>query len=325
MHTGPETPSVSQPELLRTPELPWPAPTSTTISCFSCITRSHLRRLILAPVSCKPPTGLAMAPAAVSWSETSESSVSHPNSAPKMNNVSTDFPLIPSTASSSRPREQLESHARSEFAFDPIEDALSAFGRGEFLVVMDDEGRENEGDLIIAASAISTQKMAWMIKHSSGYICISLPGDRLEQLQIPMMVPENEDPHKTAYTVTVDYRHGTTTGISAHDRALTARALASPSSTAASFSRPGHMVPLRARPGGVLTRRGHTESALDLCKIAGLPAAGILCELVEDNDEGSMMRRDACRRFADRWGIKMISVEMLARWREQQEKADASS
>lgn len=138
-----------------------------------------------------------------------------------------------------------------------------------------------------------------------------------------MMVPENEDPHKTAYTVTVDYRHGTTTGISAHDRALTARALASPTTTSSSFSRPGHMVPLRARPGGVLTRRGHTESALDLCAIAGLPPAGILCELVEDNEDGSMMRRDACRRFADRWGIKMVSVEMLARWREEHDQTGA--
>ncbi|KAI0351845.1 3,4-dihydroxy-2-butanone 4-phosphate synthase [Trametes cingulata] len=239
-----------------------------------------------------------------------------------MSGPPTDFPLVPSSASSSRPQEVLDAPARTDFAFDPIEDAIAAFARGEFLVVMDDEGRENEGDLIIAASAISTQKMAWMIKHSSGYICIALPGERLEELQIPMMVPENEDRHRTAYTVTVDYKHGTTTGISAHDRALTARALASPSTTPSSFSRPGHMVPLRAREGGVLARRGHTESALDLCRIAGLPLAGVLCELVEDDEEGSMMRRDACRRFADRWGLKMISVEMLARWREEHEGKD---
>ena len=137
-----------------------------------------------------------------------------------------------------------------------------------------------------------------------------------------MMVPENEDRHRTAYTVTVDYKHGTTTGISAHDRALTVRALASPpplSTPAHAFSRPGHMVPLRAREGGVLTRRGHTESALDFCEIAGLPRAGVLCELVEDDEEGSMMRRDGCRRFADRWGLKMISVEMLVRYREERE------
>ena len=140
-----------------------------------------------------------------------------------------------------------------------------------------------------------------------------------------MMVPTNEDRHRTAYTVTVDYKHGTTTGISAHDRALTARALASPAvASPAVFSRPGHMVPLRAREGGVRTRRGHTESAVDLCALAGLPRAGVLCELVEDDEEGSMMRRDACRRFADRWGIKMISVEQLARYREEHEGEGSS-
>ena len=136
-----------------------------------------------------------------------------------------------------------------------------------------------------------------------------------------MMVPTLQDRHRTAYTVTVDYAPGTTTGIPAHDRALTVRALAAPSPavTARSFTRPGHMVPLRAREGGVLARRGHTESALDLCALAGLPRAGVLCELVEDDEEGSMMRRDGCRRFADRWGLKMISVEMLVRYREERE------
>ncbi|OCH91362.1 3,4-dihydroxy-2-butanone 4-phosphate synthase, partial [Obba rivulosa] len=200
---------------------------------------------------------------------------------------------------------------------DPLEDAIEAFGRGEFLVVMDDESRENEGDLIIAASECSAEKMAFMVRHTSGFICVSLPGDRLDALDIPMMVAENQDPHRTAYSVTVDYRHGTTTGISAHDRSLTVRALASPAAHAAHFSRPGHVVPLRARTGGVLARRGHTEAALDLCALAGLPAAGVLCELVEDAD-GGMLRRDACRTFADAWGLKMISVEMLAEWRRRE-------
>ena len=134
-----------------------------------------------------------------------------------------------------------------------------------------------------------------------------------------MMVPENEDRHRTAYTVTVDYKHGTTTGISAHDRALTVRALASPSTTAQAFSRPGHMVPLRARPGGVLTRPGHTESGVDLCALTGLPRAGVLCELVNEDEEGTMMRRDDLRAFADRWGLRMISVEMIAQWRLERE------
>ncbi|KAI0060230.1 3,4-dihydroxy-2-butanone 4-phosphate synthase [Artomyces pyxidatus] len=208
---------------------------------------------------------------------------------------------------------------RTAFAFDAMEDAIAAFRRGEFLVVMDDEGRENEGDLIVAADQCSTEQMAWMIKHTSGYICISLPGDRLEQLDIPMMVPQNEERHRTAYTVTVDYKHGTTTGISAHDRALTARALASAHTAAGDFTRPGHLVPLRARAGGTLVRRGHTESALDMCALAGLPRAGLLCELVADDEQGSMLRRDGCREFADRWGVKMISVEMIAEWRRRTE------
>ncbi|KAI0918042.1 hypothetical protein AcW1_007021 [Taiwanofungus camphoratus] len=233
--------------------------------------------------------------------------------------VADEDPLLKTPLNTSRPLEVRDAPARTSFAFDTMEDALSAFEKGEFLLVMDDERRENEGDLIIAASEVSTEKMAWLIKHTSGYICIALPGERLDELEIPMMVAENQDPHRTAYTVTVDYRHGTTTGISAHDRALTARALALSSASPSSFSRPGHMVPLRARPGGVLTRRGHTESALDLCALTGLPRAGVLCELVEDDEVGSMMRRDGCRRFADRWGLKMISVEMLAQWRRQLE------
>jgi len=216
-----------------------------------------------------------------------------------------------------RPAEVLNPPKRTSFAFDSIGEALASFAAGEFLVVMDDEDRENEGDLIISASQCTTEKMAWMIKHTSGYICVALPADRLEALDIPMMVPDNQERHRTAYTVTVDYKHGTTTGISAHDRSLTVRALASPSSLPSDFTRPGHMVPLRARDGGVLTRKGHTESAVDLCLLTGQVPAGVLCELVNDDAEGTMARRDDCRAFADRWGLKMISVEMLAEFRRQ--------
>lgn len=191
----------------------------------------------------------------------------------------------------------------------------------------------------------------------SGYICIALPGDRLAELDVPMMVPDNQERHRTAYTVTVDYKHGkdrpciiclssdplhvlapivlgcmdhlhlrrlntpplgTSTGISAYDRSTTVRALASPSSTPDDFTRPGHMVPLRARDGGVLTRKGHTESAVDLCLLTDQPQAGVLCELVNDDAQGSMARRDDCRAFADRWGLKMISVEMLVEYRRRQ-------
>ncbi|GHJ89736.1 hypothetical protein NliqN6_6138 [Naganishia liquefaciens] len=206
------------------------------------------------------------------------------------------------------------------FEFDQIEDALAAFKAGEFVVVMDDEGRENEGDLVIAASECTTKKMAWFIKHTSGYICISLPEERLKQLEIPMMVPDNQERHKTAYTVTVDAKQGTTTGISAHDRALTARLLADQAAKPSDFSRPGHMVPLRYTEGGVLARPGHTEAATDLCKLTGLPPAGLLCELVKpDDEEGSMARRDDCKAFAQTWGLKMISIEQLKEYSRKQQ------
>jgi len=207
----------------------------------------------------------------------------------------------------------------TEFSFDTVEDALNAFARGEAIVVMDDERRENEGDLIISASHCSVEAMAWMIKHTSGYICISLPEERLNELEIPMMVPENQERHKTAYTITVDYKHGTTTGISAHDRSLTVRKLVDPTSTASDFSRPGHMVPLRAQNGGVLERRGHTETGVDLCALTNQPLGGVLCELVNDDALGTMARRDDCRSFANRWGLKMISVDMLAQYRKAME------
>lgn len=246
------------------------------------------------------------------------------NGTPNGTSVSTPAPgtlvnsqptsLSPAAAQAWRPK-QTETFKRTAFSFDSMPDALEAFANGEFLVVMDDENRENEGDLIISASQCTAEKMAWMIKHTSGFICIALPGSRLEELQIPMMVPDNQDLYRTAYTVTVDYKHGTTTGISASDRSLTARALASPHSSATDFNRPGHLVPLRAREDGVLTRKGHTEASVDLCLMTSQPIAGVLCELVNDDAIGSMARRDDCRAFADRWGLKMISVDMLAEWK----------
>ncbi|KAK4058096.1 3,4-dihydroxy 2-butanone 4-phosphate synthase [Microbotryomycetes sp. JL221] len=193
---------------------------------------------------------------------------------------------------------------------DPVDKAIEAIKQGQFVVVVDDMDRENEGDLIIAASKISTEQMAWLIKHSSGYICITMTPDRLAELEIPMMVADNQDPHRTAYTVTCDYKHGTTTGISAHDRALTARRLADPESKPEDFSRPGHMVPLRANKDGVLARRGHTEASV------GLAPSGIICELVKPDDPtGSMARRDDCFKFAKEWGLPMISIEQLEQHR----------
>ncbi|BGP21757.1 3,4-dihydroxy-2-butanone 4-phosphate synthase [Rhodotorula toruloides] len=201
---------------------------------------------------------------------------------------------------------------------DSVEDALEAFRKGDFLVVVDDMDRENEGDLIIAADRITQQQMAWLIRHSSGYVCICLPERRLAELDIPMMVEDNKEKHRTAYTITCDYKHGTTTGISAHDRALTARKLADPSSKAEDFTRPGHLVPLRAVDGGVLVRRGHTEASVDLCRLAGLPEAGVICELVKPDDpNGDMARRDDCFTFARQWGLKMISIEQLEQYRRE--------
>lgn len=205
------------------------------------------------------------------------------------------------------------------FSFDSIHEALEAFARGEFLVVMDDEGRENEGDLICAASLCTTERMAFMVKYTSGYVCAPTTPERLAALQIPMMVENNTEKHRTQYTVTVDFKEGVSTGISAHDRALTARKLADPQSTPEMFNRPGHLVPLRANSRGVLGRRGHTEAATDLCALTGLPQVGLLCEIVNDDVQGTMARRDDCRRFADRHGLKMISVEMLVQYRRKLE------
>jgi len=192
------------------------------------------------------------------------------------------------------------------------------------LVVMDDESRENEGDLIISAANITTEQMAWFIKVTSGFVCICLPAERLDELQLPLMVTHNTETFKTAYTITVDYAFGTTTGISAHDRALTARRIAQ-GAPANEFNRPGHLVPLRAREGGTLIRKGHTEAAVDLCKLTGLPPAGLVCELVNDDLQGTMARRNDCRAFANKHGLKMITVEMIAEYKQKVESERVAS
>ncbi|KAK9694163.1 hypothetical protein K7432_013534 [Basidiobolus ranarum] len=198
--------------------------------------------------------------------------------------------------------------------FDDIHSALKDFAAGKFLLVVDNEDRENEGDLIMAAEKVTTQDMAFMIRYTSGYVCVPLTNERADQLQLPLMVENSSDPHKTAYTISVDYSHNTTTGISAHDRALTARSLADISITEPSeFNRPGHILPLRARDGGVLTRVGHTEAAVDLCKLSGLSPVSVICELV--NDDGSMARRDDCKAFAVKHGLKMITIADLIKYR----------
>ena len=204
--------------------------------------------------------------------------------------------------------------------FDDVADVVRAYRAGEFVIVLDDEDRENEGDLLIAASKVTTEQMAFLVRHTSGFVCIALTPERLNELELPLMVPQNQEKYKTAYTVTVDYRHHTTTGISAHDRALTSRMLADPALGAQrdDFTRPGHMNPLRYTPGGIQVRRGHTETAVDLCIAAGLPPAGLLCELVDPHDpHGGIASRDACIAIAREHDIRVTTIEALRAWQQE--------
>ncbi|NKX56033.1 3,4-dihydroxy-2-butanone-4-phosphate synthase [Arthrobacter mobilis] len=193
---------------------------------------------------------------------------------------------------------------------DAIELAISAIAAGRPVVVVDDEDRENEGDIIFAADAATPSLMGWTIRHTSGVVCIPMPGSRADELGLPPMVEVNQDAKGTAYTVSCDATAGVTTGISAADRALTAALLASPDCTAADLTRPGHMFPLRAVDGGVLERRGHTEAAVDLCRLGGRAPVGVIAELV--HDDGDMMRLPALRAFADEFGLPLVSIENLA-------------
>ncbi len=209
--------------------------------------------------------------------------------------------------------------AHEPIRFDTIERALDDIASGKAVVVVDDEDRENEGDIIFAAEKATTELVAFTVRYSSGYLCVPLTAADCDRLSLPPMYPENQDPHRTAYTVTVDARAGVTTGISAHDRALTIRRLADPAATAGEFSRPGHVVPLRAREGGVLVRAGHTEAAIDLTRLAGLHPAGVVCEIVSEADPTTMARTPELRAFADEHGLALISIADLAAWRRTHE------
>jgi len=207
---------------------------------------------------------------------------------------------------------------RAGGAFPDIERALADIAAGRAVVVVDDVDRENEGDLIFAAEKATPELVAFMVRYTSGYICTALPEADADRLELPPMYPTNQDRRGTAYAVTVDAREGVSTGISAADRARTIRLLADPATTPADLSRPGHVVPLRARPGGVLRRPGHTEAAVDLARLAGLRPAGVLCELV--NDDGTMMRLPDLRRFAERHGLALITIADLVAYRRRTEK-----
>jgi 3,4-dihydroxy 2-butanone 4-phosphate synthase/GTP cyclohydrolase II len=198
-----------------------------------------------------------------------------------------------------------------------VVDAIRAFERGEIVVVTDDDDRENEGDLIVAAVHCTPEKMAFIVRYTSGIVCTPMPKEEARRLNLNAMVAENDSAHTTAFTVSVDFKHGTTTGISAEDRTLTVRNLANPNASASDFVRPGHIFPLVAREGGVLMRSGHTEAAVDLCKLANLPPIGVICELV--NDDGTVMRGPQVAAFAAEHGLKQVSVADLIAYRQRKE------
>jgi len=213
--------------------------------------------------------------------------------------------------------EVLRAAGTGRAGLDPIEDAISAMAAGRPVVVVDNEDRENEGDIIFAAEHATPALMGWTVRYSSGVICVPLDADRADALALPPMVAINEDAKGTAYTVSCDAAVGVSTGISATDRALTARILADPQSRPHSLTRPGHVFPLRAVKGGVRERPGHTEAAVDLCRLAGLEPVGVIAEVVYDN--GEMMRLDGLRGFAIEHGCPLISIADLVAYLEAEQ------
>lgn len=194
-----------------------------------------------------------------------------------------------------------------------VAEAVAAISRGDFVIVVDDVDRENEGDLIMAAEKVSERAIAFMVRYTSGLICLPVIGARLDELGLPLMVAEGTDSHHTAFTVSVDAKEGTTTGISAADRAATIRAVIDPATIAGDLARPGHIFPLRYTDGGVLQRPGHTEAAVDLARLAGCYPAGVLCEIV--NDDGTMARGADLDRFAAEHGLPLITIDDLIAFR----------
>ncbi len=194
-----------------------------------------------------------------------------------------------------------------------VDAALDDLRRGKPVLVSDSRDRENEADFILSAQTTTTEWVAWAIRHSSGYLCAPMPAERADTLALPLMVPASQDPRRTAYTVSVDAASGVTTGISAGDRHRTLKALANPDATAEDVIRPGHVLPLRAVPGGVLHRPGHTEACVDLCRLAGLEPVGALAELV--NDDGSMMRLADASSLADQEGLTLLTIADIIRYR----------
>jgi 3,4-dihydroxy 2-butanone 4-phosphate synthase/GTP cyclohydrolase II len=200
-----------------------------------------------------------------------------------------------------------------------VDEILADLRAGRMVIIMDDEDRENEGDLIMAADRATPEAVAFMIRYTSGIICVPMEEEGLVRLDLPQMVMANSESHRTAFTVSVDLKAGTTTGVSSADRAATIRALADSNAAAADFARPGHIFPLRSRKGGVLVRAGHTEASVDLCRLAGLKPAGVLCEIM--NDDGTMARRPELEAFAKRHNLKIGTIADLIRHRLRNERS----
>ena len=206
----------------------------------------------------------------------------------------------------------------SDAGFAPIEEVVAAIGRGEIVVMVDDEDRENEGDLIMAAQFATPEKLAFIVRYTSGVVCAPMTSERCDELRLPLMVEQNTESHRTAFTDTVDLLEGITTGISAADRAATLRALADEKFGYSAFARPGHIFPLRAREGGVLKRAGHTEAAVDLARLAGCAPVGVICEI--QNDDGTMSRLPQLREFCREHGLLLSSIAELIKYRRHHER-----
>ena len=202
-------------------------------------------------------------------------------------------------------------------SFCSVEEAIKEIKAGRFIIVLDDENRENEGDLIIAAEKATPEAINFMVCHARGLVCIPMTAERLDELELTLMTLQNTESMQTAFTVSVDSRTGTTTGISAFDRAATVRALIDPRTKKSDLMTPGHLFPLRAKEGGVLRRSGHTEACIDLARLAGLYPAGVICEIM--NEDGSMARLAELEKFGERHGLKMLTIESLIRYRMQRE------
>ena len=199
-----------------------------------------------------------------------------------------------------------------------VEEAISEIKKGNFLIIVDDESRENEGDLYIPAEKVTPEAINFMAKYGRGLICLAITGERLDELNLPMMVQENTSLHGTAFTVSVDAKHNVTTGISAHDRAVTIKTILDPRTKPEDLARPGHVFPLRARDGGVLVRAGHTEAAVDLSRLAGFYPAGVICEIM--NDDGTMARMPELEQIVTKFNLKIVTVADIIAYRWRHEK-----